>query len=250
MPAPSPAIVHVLDVFAVAFTRPTFDHAVTLIAGTLLTSGRRTVTAALRAIGLRDERHFTTYHRVLNRAVWSPLVLSHLLLTLLLTTLVAADEPLVVAFDDTLERRYGRCVAHKGCYHDAVRSRPGHPMTTTGICWLCCAALVRLPWSSRSWALPFLTIPAPAPSVSATLGKPHRTLPEQAVSLVRVLRRSAWYAKEEATFVDLVAAVRREIWHTWVMNRPTRAPTPQLANSPEHSDPALAALLQAACYAA
>jgi hypothetical protein len=30
--------------------------------------------------GLRDERHFTSYHRVLNRAVWSPLRLSRLLL--------------------------------------------------------------------------------------------------------------------------------------------------------------------------
>ena len=35
---------------------------------------RRTVAAALRAVGLGDERRFTTYHRVLNRSVWSALV--------------------------------------------------------------------------------------------------------------------------------------------------------------------------------
>jgi hypothetical protein len=59
--------------FATAFTRPTFDHVLALLCGTLLASGRRTIASALRAIGLIDERHFTTYHRVLNRAIWSPL---------------------------------------------------------------------------------------------------------------------------------------------------------------------------------
>ncbi len=58
----SPAIVQGLTACASAFTRPTFDHPLVLITGTLLTSGRRTVTSALRVVGLIDERHFTTYH--------------------------------------------------------------------------------------------------------------------------------------------------------------------------------------------
>src|SRR5262249_17810975 len=53
--------------------RPTFAHVLTLVAGTLLASGRRTVAAALRAVGLGEERQFTTYPRVLNRAAWAPL---------------------------------------------------------------------------------------------------------------------------------------------------------------------------------
>jgi DDE superfamily endonuclease len=175
--------------FALAFTRPTFEHVLTLMGGTLLASGRRTVASALRAVGLIDERHFTTYHRILNRAVWSPLQLSRILLGLVINAFVAADQPVVIAVDDTLERRFGRRVAHKGIYHDAVRSQPGHPATTTGIRWLCWAAIVRLPWSSRPWALPFLTIPAPSPIVSSKLGKRHCTLPERAASLVRLLRR-------------------------------------------------------------
>src|SRR5947209_2779184 len=73
MPTPSPMIVAFMQSFAVAFTRPTFEHAIVLVTGTLLASGRRTVASALRAAGLIDERHFTTYHRVLNRTVWSPL---------------------------------------------------------------------------------------------------------------------------------------------------------------------------------
>src|SRR6476659_9478635 len=73
----------VLTPFAVAFTAPTFRHVQVLVSGTLLASGRRTVAAALRAVGLGEERRFTTYHRVLNRGVWSALVPSRLLLDLL-----------------------------------------------------------------------------------------------------------------------------------------------------------------------
>lgn len=189
MSTPSPIIVPFMRPFAIAFTRPTFDHAVTLLCGTLLASGRRTVASALRAAGLIDERHFTTYHRVLNRAVWSPLQLSKILLGLMIGAFVATDQPLLIAIDETLERRFGRRVAHKGIYHDAVRSTPGHPATTSGIRWLCCAAIVRLPWNHRAWALPFLTIPAPSAIVSAKLGQVQRTLPERAALLVRLLRR-------------------------------------------------------------
>lgn len=78
------SIARLLAAFAVAFTRPTFEHVQVLVTGTLLASGRRTVAAALRAVGLGEERHFTTYHRVLNRAVWSPLRLSRILLDLTL----------------------------------------------------------------------------------------------------------------------------------------------------------------------
>ena len=68
----SPDSLLMLQPEASVFTRPTFCHMRTLVYGTLLASGRRTVTAALRAMGRGDERHFTTFHRVLNRAVWSP----------------------------------------------------------------------------------------------------------------------------------------------------------------------------------
>ena len=65
------------------------------------------VAAALRMVGLREEQHFTTYHRVLNRAVWSPLHLSHLLLGRLVQTLVPAEAPLILLIDSRLEERPG-----------------------------------------------------------------------------------------------------------------------------------------------
>ena len=77
MPTPSAPIVQVLVVFATAFTAPTFANALVLLYGTILAPGRRTVSAALRMMGLGSSKHFTNYHRVLNRARWSPWVLSN-----------------------------------------------------------------------------------------------------------------------------------------------------------------------------
>jgi hypothetical protein len=71
MPNPAPVLVRLLAMFAPAFTAPTCAHALTLAYGAILAPGRRTVTAALRAVGRDDECHCTTYHRVLNRATWS-----------------------------------------------------------------------------------------------------------------------------------------------------------------------------------
>ena len=152
MSTPPLAIVPPLSVltpFAVAFTAPTFRHVQVLVAGTILASGRRTVAAALRAVGLGEERRFTTYHRVLNRGVWSALVLSRLVLDLLVRTFLAPDAPLELVMDGTLERRRGRKLAWKGRFHDAARSQSGHVVTSDGIHWVCVMLLVRVPWSRR-----------------------------------------------------------------------------------------------------
>jgi hypothetical protein len=63
-------IQEIMAAFAPLFTRPVWHHAQVLIVGAILARGKRTVTSALRAMGLAQERHFTNYHRVLNRAVW------------------------------------------------------------------------------------------------------------------------------------------------------------------------------------
>jgi hypothetical protein len=190
----------VLDTFAPAFTKPTFSNACLLLYGTLLAVGARTVTAALRAVGLAHHPHFTTYHRVLNRARWSPLVLSRLLLGLLVTTLLPADAPLVLVVDETLERRRGAKIPYKGYFRDAARSSKQHPVKSEGIRWLSVALLVEVPWSEkRQWALPFLTVPALAPATSQKLGKPHRTVIDKTQLLVRLVRR--WQPEREMVLV-------------------------------------------------
>src|SRR5437868_4180048 len=67
------ALSSAIGVFAPVFSRPVWQHVKVLMTGAVLAPGQRTVTAMLRMMGRRAAPDFQTYHRVLNRAVWSPL---------------------------------------------------------------------------------------------------------------------------------------------------------------------------------
>jgi len=65
------AIRLILAPFAPLFSARSWRHAQVLLLGAMLAPGARTVTAALRVMGLAAERHVTNDHRVLSRATWS-----------------------------------------------------------------------------------------------------------------------------------------------------------------------------------
>ncbi len=199
MPTPSAEIISVLSVFAVAFTAPTYTKALILLYGTILAPGIRTVAAALRMVGLADDKHFTNYHRVLNRDQWSPMLLSKLLLKLILQVFLAPGLPLGLLVDDTLERRAGKQIRYKSRFHDAVLSTVAKVVTSMGLRWICMAILVPVPWSKRSWALPFLVILTLAPRTSEKLHKPHRTLVDWAGFMIEKVRR--WQPESEIILV-------------------------------------------------
>ncbi len=69
---------------------------------------------------------------------------------------------MVVALDETLERRWGRRIAARGIYRDPVRSSHGRFVKASGLRWFTLALLAPVPWASRAWALPFLTALAPS----------------------------------------------------------------------------------------
>jgi hypothetical protein len=106
MSLPEP-IIALLASFQPVFTHPTWQKALVLLVGTLLARGRRTVTVALRHMGLEETANFSTYHHLLNRARWSPMQLSRCLLGLLVETFVQAGGSLEIVIDETLERRQG-----------------------------------------------------------------------------------------------------------------------------------------------
>ena len=100
-------MIRVLAPFAPLFSERVFEHARVLMAGAILVPGRRTVSSALRAMGLDQHERFHRYHRVLSRASWSSREASRVLLGLLVERFVP-EGPLVVGIDETLERRRGR----------------------------------------------------------------------------------------------------------------------------------------------
>jgi hypothetical protein len=156
-------IIALLRHFAPLFSRRVWRHVPVLVVGAILAPGQRMVSSALRAVGLSHLPTFQTYHRVLNRAVWSSLGASRILFGLVGATF-AAEGPLVVGIDEPLERRRGAKIAAAGIYRDPVRSRRSHFVQVRGLRWICATAtlLVPIPWAARVWALPFLTVLAPS----------------------------------------------------------------------------------------
>ncbi len=105
-----PKMVQALVPFAPLFSRRVFRHAQMLLIGAILAPGARTVSSALRAMGLDQHKRFHRYHRVLSRARWSSREASRILLGLLLEAFVGQG-PLILGIDETLERRYGKKIS-------------------------------------------------------------------------------------------------------------------------------------------
>src|SRR3954447_14604451 len=147
--------------FTSAFTPANWRHVLVLVAGTVLAPGRRTVTAALRVMGLDQGAGFAVYHRVLSLGRWSSRAVAHRLLLLLVAALVPQG-PVVIGLDDTIERRWGAKIKARGIYRDPVRSSHGHFVKASGLRWLCVMLLAPVPWAGCIWALPFLTVLAPS----------------------------------------------------------------------------------------
>ena len=192
-------MIQMLAPFAPLFSGRVWRHVQVLLAGTILAPGKRTVSSALRAMGLQGEKRFHRYHRVLNRASWSSQGASRVLLRLLAETFVP-NGPLVLGVDETLERRRGkRIAAKKGIYRDPVRSSHTHFVKTSALRWVCVMLLAPIPWAKRVWALPFLSILAYSERYARERSKHHKTLTEWAAQLLFLVRR--WYPEREIVAV-------------------------------------------------
>jgi hypothetical protein len=192
-------IMVLMQYFTPEFSERTWDWVQVLVVGAILAPGKRTVTAVLRVMGLSDERQFQRYHRVLNRAVWSSLRVSQILLGLLVMVLVPPSWPVIVAADETLERRQGDQIKAKSVFRDAARSSKKHKVTSYGLRWVSMALLVPVPWSNRVWALPFLTVLAPSKKTNHANGKRHKTSIDWIGQMIGQVRR--WLPERQIVLV-------------------------------------------------
>lgn len=174
--------------FQPLFSKSVWKNAQTLLLGAILALGKRTVTACLRVMGQSDDQHFQNYHRVLNRAQWSALTASRLLLRLLVSTFAPTGE-LVLGLDDTIERRRGAKIKAKGIYRDPVRSSHSHFVKASGLRWLSCMLLASVPWAGAVWGLPFLTALCPSERYYAEQGRAHQKLTERAWQVMALVAR-------------------------------------------------------------
>ncbi len=184
--------------FAPLFSKPVWEHAKVLLVGAILAPGKRTVTACLRVMGLSQEQCFTNYHRVLNRARWSALEASRILLRLLIAAFALTGE-LVFGLDDTIKRRRGANIKAKGIYRDPVRSSHSHFVKASGLRWLCCMLLVSVKWAGCVWGLPFLTVLCPSERYHAEQGRKRQKLTDRAWQIIQLLTR--WLPDRTLVFV-------------------------------------------------
>ena len=191
-------IISVLLPFADLFTKKVWNHVQLMLVGSILTTGKRTVTSILEVMGLANKPNFQNYHRVLNRAVWSNLRASKILLT----TLIMAFIPkgiIVCGIDDTIERRKGRNIKAKGIYRDPVRSSHSHFVKVSGLRWLSMMLLVEIPWAKKVWGLPFLTALAPSEHYHQEQQRQHKKLTDWARQMILQVKR--WLPHRELVIV-------------------------------------------------
>lgn len=213
-PAIPAILVSWLAVFRPCFTAPVWNHLLVLVTGAILAPGKRTVTQALRVMGLAERPGCGRYHEVLNRARWDARDVSRRLLLHMLAVLWPSGE-VVIAIDDTIERRWGPKIKARGIYRDPVRSTKGQFVKTSGLRWLSLAVVLPVPFAGRRWALPFLTVLAPSARWSEAQGRRHKTLTDWARQAI--LQSKRWLADRAVVVVadssfsalDLIATVVR-----------------------------------------
>jgi len=192
-------IITVLSAFSPLFSINVWNYAQTLLTGAILCNNQRTIAAILRVMGLSDEKHFINYYRVLNRARWSGLQASKILLGLLIK-LIPESCPVIIGIDDTIERRKGKKIKAKGCYRDAVRSSQKYVVKCFGLKWLSMMLIVKLPWSDRYWSLPFLTALNPSESANKEANKRHKTTIDWSIQMMKLVVDPDGKHKPEAFF--------------------------------------------------
>ncbi len=203
------------------FSKRVWKHAVVLLSGAILAPAQRTVASALRVMGLGHEANFQRYHRVLNRAVWSALESARRLLRQLIDEFIdkasCSDRTILLALDETIERRRGPKIQTIGIYRDAVRSSRSHMAKTSGLRWISMMLLVPVPFARRRWALPILTVLAPSERYNKENGRRHKKLTDWARQMLLLLkrwlpdRRIVCLGDSSYAAIDLLASVAEHV---------------------------------------
>jgi DDE superfamily endonuclease len=176
--------------FAPAFSPATFGRAQLLAVAAILTTGRRTVSNLLRALGHLAHGAPSSYHRVLPEARWSGLPAAALLTRFLLRRYRPAGVVTVVG-DDTVSRHPGRKVYGKARHRDPARSSHRYTAWRWGHKWVALAVLVRPPFAQRPWALPVLVALYRSKEDNRKRGRPHKAPARLMQVLLRLLLR--WF---------------------------------------------------------
>ena len=136
-----------------AFTRPSFAIFDDLVAGWVLTPGRRTITAIISVADPAGRRAHDAYHRFVRDGTW---VMARLWRTLATHAVERFAPAGVVALDcdDTLFHKSGRHIDGAGVFRDAVRSTAHRVVYAIGLNVVVVTVRVRAPWAGCPIGIP------------------------------------------------------------------------------------------------
>lgn len=177
-----------LEIYRPALTVRSYRRLVPLAVGWILTAGTHAVTQALVVTQLAGRRHHEAFHRFFSRGTWDPDDLGRCLFERLLRW---CPETIGVVVDDTIATKKGPHVFGLGTHLDAVRSTRRVRVFCFGHCWVTLAVRVRLPFSTRCWALPVLFRLYRTKRECAEKKDPYRKKTELARELIEVVSRWA-----------------------------------------------------------
>jgi hypothetical protein len=96
---------------------------------------------------------------------------------------------LTFSIDDTIERRRGKKIKAKGIFKDPLGTGSGKTVTCSGLRWVPIMILVRVPFMTRTVALPFMVILSPSEKTSKKMSDRHKSPQRLAEQVCYVLRR-------------------------------------------------------------
>lgn len=180
------AILTILQSFANIFSnKRSWTLACFLFAPLVMVKGGRTVCRLLRFLGLKGDKAFDKYHKLLNRANWNMLLGSGILLK----KIVEDDKTVRIAIDEHIERRRGPKIKALGCYRDPILSTNRRKVKSFGLKWMGVAVLKKFSWSKNVFALPFLTILTRSKESDRRAGLRHKTTTDWMCQIVKRLKR-------------------------------------------------------------
>ena len=135
-----PILLTLMAAFREFFTAPVWDHVLVLVTGAVLTTGKRTVSAVLRVMGLSQSGDFALYHHVLSQARWDSRAIARQLLLMILERFLPSGS-VIIGIDDTIERRWGRS---RRAASTAIRCAPRTVISSRRAA---CAGFPLWPWS-------------------------------------------------------------------------------------------------------
>jgi len=172
---------------APAFTAPSFESFLTLLAGWLF-ARRKTITGLIQAAGALHKKHFSSYHRLFSAARWS---LDRLGLALFSLLRPWCGEVVALTLDDTLARKRGKHVFGVGMHHDPLLSSRRKAVLNWGHSWVVLCVAPRFPFCPKKvFSLPILFRLYLNHNAARRARLAHKTRPQLGQELLHVLCRA------------------------------------------------------------